>query len=231
MACAAHVVERVDRIRIARRRSREWLAFDVGDAADLSTLAPASFDVVVLNAVFHWLPDKPRALGQFHQVLKKKGRIGLTTRPPGERTLLQEVRLEVLAEPPFGELPRAADRSLFRVDADEMRRLLKQAGFARIEVELTPLAEARDLRVLSVYGGVGYDKQKRTLRRGVDVLVACPGRLRDLIDHPASGFIERTVHEWCNDLHTVLDDLVSLPADQGWRIGQVHQAISAIADA
>ena len=52
----------------------------------------------------------------------------------------------------------------------------------QIEVELTPLAEARDLRVLSVYGGVGYDKQKRTLRRGVDVLVACPGRLRDLID-------------------------------------------------
>ena len=127
-----------DRIRIARRRSREWLAFDVGDAADLSTLAPASFDVVVLNAVFHWLPDKPRALGQFHQVLKKKGRIGLTTRPPGERTLLQEVRLEVLTEPPFDKLPRAADRSLFRVDADEMRRLLKQAGFAKIEVELTP---------------------------------------------------------------------------------------------
>ena len=104
---------------IARRRSREWLAFDVGDAADLSTLAPASFDVVVLNAVFHWLPDKPRALGQFHQVLKKKGRIGLTTRPPGERTLLQEVRLEVLAEPPFGELPRCLGTSA--VDDDLVR--------------------------------------------------------------------------------------------------------------
>ena len=63
---AEHIAERVgptgmvlgidplkDRIRIARRRSREWLAFDVGGAADLSTLAPASFDVVVLNAVFH----------------------------------------------------------------------------------------------------------------------------------------------------------------------------------
>lgn len=127
-----------DRIQIARRRSREWLAFDVGDAGDLSALLPKSFDVVVLNAVFHWLPDKPRALSQFHQVLSKKGRIGLTTRPPGERTLLQEVRLEVLAEPPFDALPRVAERILFRVDADEMRRLLKQAGFARIEIELTP---------------------------------------------------------------------------------------------
>ncbi|MFM7617552.1 MAG: DEAD/DEAH box helicase [Actinomycetes bacterium] len=55
----------------------------------------------------------------------------------------------------------------------------------QIEAELTPIAEARDLRVLSVYGGVGYEKQKRTLKRGVDVLVACPGRLRDLIDQNA----------------------------------------------
>lgn len=55
----------------------------------------------------------------------------------------------------------------------------------QIEAELTPIAEARDLRVLSVYGGVGYEKQKRTLKRGVDILVACPGRLRDLIDQNA----------------------------------------------
>jgi SAM-dependent methyltransferase len=127
-----------ERIQIARRRSREWLAFDVGDAADLSMLTPDSFDVVVLNAVFHWLPDKPRALAQFHKVLKKAGRIGLTTRPPGERTLLQEVRMEVLGEPPFDAHPRAADRSLFRVDGEEMRALLKDAGFRDIEIDLTP---------------------------------------------------------------------------------------------
>ena len=35
-------------------------------------------------------------------------------------------------------------------------------------------------RVASIYGGVGYDPQRKTLRRGVDVLVACPGRLLDL---------------------------------------------------
>jgi superfamily II DNA/RNA helicase len=37
------------------------------------------------------------------------------------------------------------------------------------------------LRVEAVYGGVGYGKQINALRRGVDVLVACPGRLEDLI--------------------------------------------------
>jgi superfamily II DNA/RNA helicase len=38
------------------------------------------------------------------------------------------------------------------------------------------------LRVDAVYGGVGYGKQLSALRRGIDVLVACPGRLEDLIE-------------------------------------------------
>jgi superfamily II DNA/RNA helicase len=38
------------------------------------------------------------------------------------------------------------------------------------------------LRVDAVYGGVGYGSQLNALRRGVDVLVACPGRLQDLIE-------------------------------------------------
>ncbi len=38
-----------------------------------------------------------------------------------------------------------------------------------------------DVRVGVVYGGVGYGKQTSLLRQGVDVLVACPGRLEDLI--------------------------------------------------
>jgi len=53
---------------------------------------------------------------------------------------------------------------------------------AQIERELSPLAQARGRRVFSVYGGVGYEAQRRALRKGVDVLVACPGRLEDLIE-------------------------------------------------
>ena len=40
---------------------------------------------------------------------------------------------------------------------------------------------ARNLSVTSVYGGVGYEGQRRSLNRGVDMLVACPGRLADLL--------------------------------------------------
>jgi len=51
----------------------------------------------------------------------------------------------------------------------------------QIARELIPLGKARRRFVGVVYGGVGYGGQIQSMRRGVDVLVACPGRLLDLI--------------------------------------------------
>jgi superfamily II DNA/RNA helicase len=56
---------------------------------------------------------------------------------------------------------------------------------AQISRELSPLAAACQRRVYAVYGGVGYEPQRRALNRGVDVLVACPGRLEDLVKQRA----------------------------------------------
>src|ERR1700734_2513643 len=53
---------------------------------------------------------------------------------------------------------------------------------AQVATELRPLATPRNLRVDSFYGGVGYGPQLKALSRGVDVAVACPGRLGDLIE-------------------------------------------------
>ena len=53
---------------------------------------------------------------------------------------------------------------------------------AQIERDLTPLAAVSKRRVVAVYGGVGFDRQLRSLRRGVDIVVACPGRLTDLME-------------------------------------------------
>jgi superfamily II DNA/RNA helicase len=53
---------------------------------------------------------------------------------------------------------------------------------AQIQRELAPLAAVRQRRVATVYGGVGYEQQRRALRRGAEILVACPGRLEDLIE-------------------------------------------------
>ncbi|GAA0322546.1 hypothetical protein GCM10009528_45040 [Kineococcus aurantiacus] len=44
-----------------------------------------------------------------------------------------------------------------------------------------PLAAAAGLRTAVVFGGVGQNPQVTALREGVDVLIACPGRLEDLI--------------------------------------------------
>ena len=52
----------------------------------------------------------------------------------------------------------------------------------QIRRELEPLAETRNRSVHAVYGGVGFGPQRKALQRGVDMLVACPGRLLDLID-------------------------------------------------
>ncbi|WP_030753139.1 DEAD/DEAH box helicase [Streptomyces griseus] len=47
---------------------------------------------------------------------------------------------------------------------------------------LTPYATAVNLRMTTVVGGLSITKQAATLRRGVEVVVASPGRLNDLVE-------------------------------------------------
>jgi len=51
----------------------------------------------------------------------------------------------------------------------------------QIEESLRPLAEAAGLTTRTVFGGVGQHPQVQGLRRGADIVLACPGRLEDLI--------------------------------------------------
>ncbi|HEY5663072.1 MAG TPA: DEAD/DEAH box helicase [Ilumatobacter sp.] len=63
------------------------------------------------------------------------------------------------------------------------------------------------VRVDAVYGGVGYGPQLTALKRGVDILVACPGRLEDLI--------ERRDVDLSRVRHVVLDEADRM-ADMGF---------------
>jgi arsenite methyltransferase len=123
------------RIELAREKTRPNLSFDVGDANDLSMLAQSSFDVIVLNAVFHWLPDKTGPLRQFARVLRRGGRLGISTNVKGYRTPLQEVIMTALREPPFDTHSRT-ESIVFRIDAIDMRGLLEASGFEPSRVEL-----------------------------------------------------------------------------------------------
>jgi len=65
----------------------------------------------------------------------------------------------------------------------------------QIHTALAPLARAAGLRTLTVFGGVKPNPQIQGLRNGVDVLVACPGRLEDHVrsGHCDLGAVEVTV--------------------------------------
>ena len=49
----------------------------------------------------------------------------------------------------------------------------------QVETSMRDLARFTDLRIGSVFGGVGYGAQRAALREGLDVVVATPGRLED----------------------------------------------------
>ena len=51
----------------------------------------------------------------------------------------------------------------------------------QIHAELVPLAKATGLSTVVIYGGVGQGPQTTALKRGVDIVIACPGRLEDLM--------------------------------------------------
>ncbi|HUK68555.1 MAG TPA: DEAD/DEAH box helicase [Streptosporangiaceae bacterium] len=55
----------------------------------------------------------------------------------------------------------------------------------QVAAVLSPLADAVGLRVATVYGGASIGRQIDRLARGVDIVVATPGRLIDLLDRSA----------------------------------------------
>jgi superfamily II DNA/RNA helicase len=52
---------------------------------------------------------------------------------------------------------------------------------SQIAAELAPFLAIRNLKVHPIFGGVAFNPQRRALQHGVDVVVACPGRLEDLM--------------------------------------------------
>ncbi|KRC53300.1 MULTISPECIES: DEAD/DEAH box helicase [unclassified Nocardioides] len=52
---------------------------------------------------------------------------------------------------------------------------------SQIAATIAPLAKAAGMSTTTVFGGVGQGPQVNALRNGVDILIACPGRLEDLI--------------------------------------------------
>jgi superfamily II DNA/RNA helicase len=72
---------------------------------------------------------------------------------------------------------------------------------------IASLATRAGLRVAAVYGGVGFNPQVRALRNGVEILVACPGRLEDLM---SQGIVQ------LDDVEAVVVDEADRMSDMGF---------------
>ena len=81
---------------------------------------------------------------------------------------------------------------------------------AQIQTALTPLAAAAGLRSINIFGGVGPGPQIAALKQGVDIVIACPGRLED---HMRSGHVDLSAVEI-----TILDEADHM-ADLGFLPG------------
>lgn len=77
----------------------------------------------------------------------------------------------------------------------------------QIRRDLAPYGKAMHRQVFAIYGGVRYQAQKDWLKRGVDVLVATPGRLEDLIEQGAVDL---------SDVNIVAIDEADRMADMGF---------------
>ncbi|UUY47347.1 DEAD/DEAH box helicase [Streptomyces yangpuensis] len=80
---------------------------------------------------------------------------------------------------------------------------------------LSPYATAVNLRIATVVGGMSINRQSGALRRGAEVLVATPGRLKDLIDRGDADLSQVSI--------TVLDE-----ADQMTDMGFMPQVTALL---
>jgi len=80
-------------------------------------------------------------------------------------------------DPDYSELPQGKPQALVVAPTRELA--LQVSG------DLHLAGADRGMRVLTVYGGVGYEPQLEALSSGVDVVVGTPGRLIDLANRRA----------------------------------------------
>lgn len=88
----------------------------------------------------------------------------------------------------------------------------------QVAVALTPLAKERGLWLAPIYGGVSMVRQIKALQQGVDIVIATPGRLNDLIDR---GEVSMA------DVRFVVVDEADQMSDMGF-LPQVRQILDLV---
>ena len=78
---------------------------------------------------------------------------------------------------------------------------------SQVEDQLSQLSAGSKTRIVAIYGGAGMQRQMQALNRGVEVVVATPGRLKDLLDRGSLRL---------DDVEIVVVDEADRMADMGF---------------
>jgi superfamily II DNA/RNA helicase len=78
---------------------------------------------------------------------------------------------------------------------------------AQVQKEIAQLTDDKGRRVICIYGGTSYNVARKALNFGVDVVVACPGRLEDMLEQRGLDL---------GDVETVVVDEADRMADMGF---------------
>jgi len=89
---------------------------------------------------------------------------------------------------------------------------------AQVEASFRKYGKHTELRVVPIFGGVGLEPQSKALRRGVDVVVATPGRLLDHMERENIAF---------DDLEVLVLDEADRMLDMGFA-PQLNRIVSEV---
>jgi arsenite methyltransferase len=174
------------RVELASKKAAEVEA-KVGRAEDLSAFPDASFDVVYLNSVIHWIADKPKVLAEAFRVLKPGGKLGFTTAAKEKPHDVERLRQEALQATGVSHRPEATEGIPHKVSSDEVRDLFAGGGFQAKQVLVRTIIDYQEkpedvhrASLSSSFGNshlVGLSEQERSrVREHIDQALE---RLRD----------------------------------------------------
>lgn len=130
-----------NRVNLANEKNEYSNAeYIIGTAEDLSFIPDDSIDVVYLNAVFHWVIGKEKALSEIFRVLKHGGKVGLTTGAKEINTItgINVITDDVLSRAPYNKVVKIEDAVLKQhgLTTSELDILLVKAGFSIKNIEI-----------------------------------------------------------------------------------------------
>ena len=108
--------------------------------------------------------------------LQGRDLIGVAETGSGKTAAFVLPMLHIILQKPAEELRRCAEDGPLAVILAPVRELAQQ-----IEVETQKLAKHAGIRSVSIVGGQEVEMQATKLRRGVEIVIATPGRLIDMI--------------------------------------------------